>query len=258
MAGKKNKRIMRRRRQGDAIQKWIAWLRKTYGVFDTGDSGVVELLYSYMSGPIPGRIPRPMPGHPITGGELTIVQQASSFNTATNIGSMAIHQNAATPLFGAVGFSLVDLPQSGTWTSAFDQYRIDYVHFRVRSRNTALNVANLSGTTEAVPQLTFVVDYDDATALASIAALQNYDNSHEFEANDSFDIVLRPCCTPAIFSGGAFTGYGTKRGQWLDCANNAIPHYGVKFGVSGLDVTTTSSWYWDVQAYYVISFKGVR
>jgi hypothetical protein len=246
-----------------AFQKWLNYMKSHYEGFDNLSRNGKQLFATYGGQSIvPPRMPQ-VEG-PSPGADLTAVQLVNQFGQNTGIGvggtMSIITQSTSSTLFGQCSFLLSDLPQVAQFANMFDQYRFEAVHFRVRARSTSGATQNLSSATSAVPYLLWVIDRDDATAPTSIAQLQQYDNVHEIEGFDSIDIFLEPSLTRAVYASGVFSGYEVVpcKEAWLDLSNTAIPHYGVKFMVSGLDALTTSSWIFEVCAWYKCSFKNVR
>lgn len=196
--------------------------------------------------------------------QLQTRQVVNAFGTSTGIQNGSSTQGpsfgtGSTAAFGSVAFELNDIDDPTSYSSVFDQYRIDRVVFQLRSRNKAQFLAGTATANAYPPPLYLVIDRDDSTAPASLAALREYDNCVEVNGDEDISVDLEPSITPAIYAGGAFSGYGVNRvGQWLDIANATIPHYGVKFGVASLNVSTTYLWEWDIFAYYYLSFRNVR
>jgi hypothetical protein len=151
-----------------------------------------------------------------------------------------------------------DLTQSAQLAAVFDQYKIDYVALRFRSRNNATFVAEVAAPNNGVPTGYIAIDRDDDAAPASIAAVQEYDTCEAFGGSTDITVRLQPSVTPSLYSSGAFSGYAVEQDIWVDVANTAVPYYGVKGGLSGLTATTTSTWVWDITAEYIVSFKNVR
>jgi len=174
-------------------------------------------------------------------------------------GSYIAQATDSTLVFGSMAFSLQDLDQVTTFTALFDQYRIDRVIVQIKSRNPTANF-NTSSVANATPPSTYwVIDRDDSTTPTTLAAMRQYDNCQEAQYNDHVEIDLQPSVTPAIYAAGAFSGYAVCRtGVWLDVANVSIPHYGVKFGITELSATASSTYYWDLEFIYYVSFRNVR
>ncbi len=208
-------------------------------------------------------LPRPLGPHP--GAALTIKQMPSTFGVQSglsNVGGSSVPanliQNSAVFLNTTIAFQLSDIPNVSTLAALFDQYRIDKVLLRVKSRNNAVFVANTASPNGAVPTAYAVRDIDDASALSTMSDYLQYDTCLTFSGEEDFVIELTPSVTKAVFSSGAFSGYTVDQPCWLDIANTSIPHYGVKIGVGGLTASTTSSWAWDVTAEYIVSFMSTR
>ncbi len=206
--------------------------------------------------------PRPMPG-----ARLTTRQIAGTFNTQsglTNVGggayAAAFVVNSATATLASIAFRLDDLTQASSFSALFDQYRIERVRLHIKSRNNATLLANTASPNAAMPSCYLVVDRDDSTAPAALTDLFQYDNVISFNGGEDAIVDLVPSATPAVYASGAFTGYSTKPSNsvWLDMANSDVPMYGVKLGGSGLTVSTTSAWTWDIIPEYVVSFKNTR
>ncbi len=205
---------------------------------------------------IPKRLPNPH--GPSEGAMLTVCQQAAQFNNSAGITGTRIDQGSATAINGTCAFRLDDLSQYSTFASLFDQYRIDRVHFRIRPKNTAISNYDASSVNAAVPNIFVVADFDDSSPLSVVSDYLAYGNVVQLSAGDSFDGIIEPAITPAIYSGGAFTGYGVEGSKWIDMASTTIPHYGIKFHVTALNASTTNVWRWDVVAWYQVSFRNVR
>lgn len=259
-----NKRNSRKKKQSKSVkskrksphQKWLAFLRKKYGLFEQLSKDGLGIMIQYQSD-VPPTMPRP--SGPSLGAQLTIKQLVNSFTVATGVSAGVITQNSATAVLGDIAFTLSDLAQVSTLTSLFDQYRIEEVQLRIRPHSNAISTFTLSAATEAVPYMLWVIDRDDSSVLGTLTQLQEYDQVRQVEGYESLDIILRPSIAPAVFAAGAFSGYGIEESEmWIDCSNTAVPHYGCKFGINALDVSTTASWKWEVCAWYKVSFKNVR
>lgn len=210
----------------------------------------------------------PTPLRPSAGAMYSTRQHPSGFNTQTGLtnnfgGGLFAAQaviNSATAQHLQIGFELADLPQSTTFASLFDQYRIEKVLLRFKARNNAVAVFNTASPNGAVPTAAVVKDLDDASALTSLTQYLEYDSMESFSGEEDMVVEIDPSVTPAVYAGGAFSGYAIEQSSklWLDIANTSIPHYGVKIGLGGLTATTTSSWVWDITAEYIVSFRNTR
>ncbi len=209
---------------------------------------------------LPPKIPR-APRGPHAGCLFTTRQLVATFNGSTGLtNSNQILQNSAVAVFGSFSFRHDDMAQSATFAALFDQYRFEEVLLRFYCRNNAASVFNIASPNNAVPTLYVVIDRDDATQPSLITDLRQYDNAESLNGTSSVDIRLKPSITPAVFASGAFSGYSVERSDqsWIDIANTSVPNYGVKWGIPGLTATTSSSWVWDVEAWYTVSYRNTR
>jgi hypothetical protein len=161
-----------------------------------------------------------------------------------------------TDTFGVFAFELQDLPQAATFTSAFDQYRIDRVRLHLAA-NQNVNAVNAATSAIAFPPLIAVVDRDDSTALTTVNAALEYDELQMVKEYQSMTIDLKPALAPAFYQVGAFAGYGVSPGTpWLDAASPAIRYYGIKTAMAATASAINVSW--SVLAEYFVSFRNVR
>jgi hypothetical protein len=180
--------------------------------------------------------------------------------TGTAIVGGLIRQSSASDVFAAWSFAIADIPNIASIGALFDQYRIDEIQFRLRSRNPGVFVANTASPNYSTTAPLLAIDRDDATSPTTLGEIQQYDNCQQFSAQDSIDVIFEPSITPSVFSGGAFSGYAVDDSgkYWLDLANTGIPHYGIKVGMPALVATTSQKFDWDVEAVYKVSFLNVR
>jgi len=203
---------------------------------------------------------RPPPSRPLPGAKFSTRQLTETFGNSTGLSGNSIQQNGPTGVYGAVAFQLSDLANSSTFSSLFDQYRIERIRLYIRARTNAASVFNTASPNAAVPRAFIVIDRDDNSAPTAITDLMQYDSVATFTGHEDCVVDLVPNLTPAVFSGGAFSGYSSvpSSSMWIDIANTSVPVYGVKFGITGLTTSTSSSWYWDLTAEMVVSFKNTR
>lgn len=164
--------------------------------------------------------------------------------------SGAVTSSTVMDTFGGVYFRLVDVPNSSEFTTLFDQYRIDKVKIRFMPRANSSEV----GTNQGMIKLFTAVDYDDITTPTSIAELLQYQNCKVVPSTAITTRVLKPAFASQVYQSATSTGYGARRG-WLDCDNNAVQHFGIKWGLQQLPAGTQT---FDLHVQYHLSFKGVR
>lgn len=165
---------------------------------------------------------------------------------------------AGANTYFSFGFSLQDLAQQSTLTQLFDQYRLDKVHVKFVPQSTSINVSNIASPNNSVSSLYAVLDFDDATAPTSLAAVTEYDNVQMVTAGQGLDIEITPSYTPGVFAQSAFTGYAVQKAGWVDCNNPAVAHYGLKGVVTGLQALSTLAVNWDIFIKYYVSFRNTR
>jgi len=266
MNGKKRsgngRKVLRRKSSKKSThEEWLRSLEKNFPVYHQANSEDTRQRIIVYQTVMPPRMPSP--GGPMKGAALTITQlvQQSGMTLPTGTAAVGSLIRASTSdVFESYAFCLADIPNVTSLSALFDQYRIEEIQLRFRSRSPGLFVANSSSPNYSCPQLMAVVDRDDNTAPSTLLELQQYDNCQQISTQDSLDIILKPSVTPSVFSGGAFSGYSVEESGdlWLDVANASIPHYGVKVGLSSLVATSTQRYDWDVYAIYKISFLNLR
>lgn len=127
-----------------------------------------------------------------------------------------------------LGFSLGQVPNFTEFTSLFDMWRIVQVDFHMFP---AINSGDLNGaTTNIVGGLVAIaVDYDDATVPASFNQMLEKQDVQIYSPYEQVHLSFKPRTTAQLTSGGSL---GTAmQGQWVDCANTSVVHYGIKFSI---------------------------
>jgi len=152
-------------------------------------------------------------------------------------------------------FQLSNLDGYTNFTSLFDQYLLQAVRVSIVPNNNAIGLQT-NTTTNLVP-LYCVLDYDDNTALASIAAAREYDNCIICEPGESLIRTFSPRIATAAYS-GAFTSFANMGPQWIDAASTSVAHYGMKIFIPGVATSQTQTQTWDVQFEYFFSFRSLR
>lgn len=214
---------------------------------------------------IPPQIPR-MPKGPTPGALMTtrqmvfgVLTQQTSVTTSTT--GQYILQNGSTALLGQMSFCLADLTSVTTFGSMFDRYRFEKVMVRFTTRNPNPQVFNLASPNQAVPHLYVAIDRDDSTAPSNLSDLTQYDNCIEMPGTGNLDVTLIPSVVSTIANASSTaTSSVIHRSdeQWLDMAATTLPHFGIKFGVTPLQATTSNAWYFDLELWYWVSFKSTR
>jgi hypothetical protein len=115
-----------------------------------------------------------------------------------------------------------------SYASVFDQYCIHSAVVRLTPQ------ASTGGSNQTYGRLITALDYDNVANLGSETLLLQYNTAVETELviGKSMERAVRPALAPALWSGGAFSGYGVSR-MWLNSTSTGVPHYGVRIMVVG-------------------------
>jgi len=184
-------------------------------------------------------------------------QAFATYPVTYNMASSKIHTFTRLALKGPIlatvagnhysfSFSLSDLSSYTEWTALYDSYRIDKVDVRIMpGYRTSMPGAFVDVT------LVTVVDFDDSSALTSLADYFEYSTARFCDPiiPNEFSIIPRFCVQS--LTGGRITA---PLGAWIDAANAIEPYYGLKIFASG----TTASALWTVQLNYHLSFRSTR
>jgi hypothetical protein len=159
-----------------------------------------------------------------------------------------------SPTAGAFNIQLAaDVANAAAYETLFDQYRIiecDAV-FRPKQNVTFDGVA-----TAYSQPLYIVTDFDDSTALTSVAQATQYDSCIQLEAYQSCRRSFVPMCNAPTFTGGTFSAATPLPAPWIDLAYPSVQHYGLKWfspsqGASFVPV-------WELEFTYVVQFRCSR
>lgn len=143
-----------------------------------------------------------------------IVQSYELVTTATS---------TSTPTFSAYSFSISGLDDSTVLASVFDQYRIRMIEVTAYPGASAslVQTNNSSGVTH------IVIDYDDTTALTTVAQALDYQNCMVVPTGNSWKRTFVPHVAIAAYS-GAFTSFANDVAPWIDFSSPNVQHYGLK------------------------------
>lgn len=137
--------------------------------------------------------------------------------------------------FYARQFTLTEVPSYNEFTSLFDMYKINYVKIKFTFNKTSSEIpttlAPPPGPTSGMPTITWWVDRDDATT-PDATIMSQIQKKRTTQLSRPVVIGFRPNCLKMIYEGAASTAYGPTF-TWVDCADDATPHYGIKFALDG-------------------------
>lgn len=149
---------------------------------------------------------------------------------------------------------LANLPNQSEFVALFDSYKILAIRAKfIYNMNGAVGPATA---TNFLPELVTCNDYDDATPLASITDFEQYDSFKIKRLDRPITRYFKPKVAQPAYQAGAFNGYARpEKVPWLDCASNAIEHYGLKYAIRadtqggvGMNTIGTIDIYW---TYYI-------
>jgi len=222
---------------------------------------IMMKTWSVSGGNMPPRmkVPRgPSPGASYTTSQavqtFTLATGLSTTGTGTAIQSFLLGSSAVT--FPVIPFTLADIGggQLADLSGIFDQYRFEEILLRFLPGESAPATSSVSSFDVAY----FVVDLDDPTALTSLAGAINYDNVVAITPPMCLDIRLTPNINLATITGGTTTISGAASEpsnlHWINLDATTVPFYGVK---TVLPASSTPV-FWQVMAWYKLSFRSTR
>jgi hypothetical protein len=147
-----------------------------------------------------------------------------SFIQSLDFGNVVTTSNTV-PTFYSRAFTFNDVQQVTSFTSLFDQYKIDLLEIWFQPE------VNLTSGAVSNPFWYSVVDYDDATTPTGLNQLQQYTNVIETTFRDGHYMRFQPHVAVAAYS-GAFTSFLNQKSTWIDSASPSVQHYGIKAGMN--------------------------
>lgn len=153
-------------------------------------------------------------------------------------------------------FRLSYLTNVSEFTNLFDMYKITGVRMKfIYDRNSAQG----SIASESLPTLYFYNDYDDGTPAANVGDACQYDSLRMKRMDRPITFFVRPKIQSMVYESAITTAYATpKKNPWLDCGNDAIPHYGCKWIIDANSAFASSIGTVTVMMTYYIACKDVR
>lgn len=148
-------------------------------------------------------------------------------------------------------FKLNDLPDYAEWTATYDEYRISGIVVRYVPMATTEEATTSAYNTGLLHS---AVDYDDATAPASVDEILQYQNHKLTRFNQELRTYFKPKIAEALYT-TSFVGFGARR-EWVDCANADVAHYGFKTVLQAANTNVLTSY--RVFITYYIKFRAVR
>jgi len=139
-----------------------------------------------------------------------------------------ITSSTSTQVEANFSFKASDFPNFSNMAPAFDQYKIKRVtlHFIPQQNNSIVESSGESNT----GVYTTALDYDNVTNFGSgqLNTLLAYDTCVFHEPMKRARRVVVPRVAIAAYGASAFTSFANQGNQWIDCASNAVVHYGIR------------------------------
>lgn len=167
-----------------------------------------------------------------------------------------IQQSVADLLVGT-DFRLTEVLGYTELTNLFQEYMITKVEVYFYPKANVQQTTT-SAVQDSVPFLYFVFDPNDASAPANLDALRECGNCQLRYGYNKFKLTYYPRVAQAVYD-GAFTGFSTgSRRQWIDTSYPSTRYFGLKYGVSGSDNTSSLVNSWIVNYRYTIACRRVK
>lgn len=151
-----------------------------------------------------------------------------------------------TAQFGSYELQFDQLSGYADFAAVFDCYRIRKAKFQFFPHANVHNLTEVNTAAVAAcrPILT-AVDYDDSNTPSSIDELEQFNSVQVHDPYKPFALTFKPKPAGGVYAGGVTLGYSQLNDDtWIDCANDDVVHYGLKWGTyaNGASQTVFQSW----------------
>lgn len=173
-----------------------------------------------------------------------------------------INNNSLVEARDAIVFRLSECVEFLKYTAIYDQFRIDKVQVRfipcMAEMVTKPYDDATSGTTSyEIPLFTTAIDYDDEATPASRLELAGRSKSRTVKATKAITWNFIPRRLVQVYRSTSTTGYKIDTTKdFIDCAQNDIPHYGLKYALA--TAGPNNAYVYRVVIKYFVSFKQRR
>lgn len=159
----------------------------------------------------------------------------------------------------ALGFNLNDVSNYGRFTDLYDQYRITGIRLKIFPNETEVVDRQPVNFTPTGGTIYLTYDYDDTVPLGGIMSMLSREQVTMRNATKYIEYTIRPYCAQFAYN---TTGTGSsavrgKPGQWLDCANTNITHYGLKMVTNYIGTSSISYTAFDIIVEYKLEFREI-
>lgn len=151
-------------------------------------------------------------------------------------------------------FTLNSLPDFTDFTALYDQYMIKGIKYTLIPRISNAGPSGAVGNPSILGNIWSVLDYDDTNVPPSLNTLLQYQNVKRTQYHKIHKRYFKPAVELGV--GSPLTSSAVKKYQWLDVANTAVPHLGIKLWVDGSLGSYPLEF--DLQVKFYMAFKNVR
>lgn len=186
-----------------------------------------------------------------------------------------IYKRMATPIWqtapatstaynNVLTFDLSQVRGASELTALYDQYMIVGVKttFQLMTNpemTTNLNSSSGTNASNFYPKLFYCRDYDN-NAVESTNDLRERNNTKfkVLRPNSTISVYTRPAVRNMIYLDGVTPASSPIWKQWIDCSTTQVPHYGLKYSIDFLGLTTVNDYNIRIEQTYYIRFKNAR
>lgn len=143
-----------------------------------------------------------------------------------------------------LSFALSSVPNSGSFTSLFDQYKIIKIELWLSAP------VNGSGT---AGNFFSAIDYDAANSL-TLTQIQQYSNVLTSPITNGHYHAFTPHVAVAAYGGATFSAYSNVTSPWIDSNSPSVPHFGL---TSVSEPTPSGTFSINVTARFHLQFRNV-
>lgn len=161
-------------------------------------------------------------------------------------------------------FAFDQMINYGEFTVLFDRYCINRVTLTFQLVNnpdagTAMNLTTPLNSLNYYPKIWYVYDSDDANPL-TLSQIKERESvkCRILRPNAVVKINVRPAVLLQTYRTALTTGYAPKWGQYIDCGQPEVPHYGLKFVIDMIGNVPAANFYVRQEAKYHFTLKDVR
>jgi hypothetical protein len=172
--------------------------------------------------------------------------------TERSSSDLQFYQQAGTTTTGGINFTLSSITDVSSYTTIFDQYKIEMIEVRCTPRYTEATLGTPSATA-IMPRLYTVIDYNDSTVPGSINQLKDYGSCVVTTPGASLVRTIIPQLSTAVYS-GSFTSYMSANG-WVDTSSPNVQYYGLKYAIEPGSGSSSLQTYL-VDVVYYVAFRN--